>query len=85
MAKNSEGKMESKLTIKHSVQVELDRLEALIKEQKKTWIVIAWKYSYSQVWSTARCQYIDPSPDATPSSKVAKKLYCIDTGEIKEI
>ncbi len=73
---NQREKVPNPLVINHAVQNDLDRLEILIKETKKTWIVIRWEYIFEGIGKDLK---------ETPKYKRATKLLCIETGEIKEI
>lgn len=78
---NREGKVVNPLAINHAIQKELDRLEALIKETKKTWVVIEWQvYNYNA--NQLPPLYLNSKAITV---KTAEKLLCIETGETKEI
>lgn len=60
-------------------------INALYVVVKKTWIVSEWKYEYPKKWSETTKNQVRPAWDVSPCNKKAIKLYCIETGETKEL
>jgi len=60
--------------------------EHLEKYANKTWIVVEWEYlHYTSYYSRKRQKYIKDRYDETPYGKKAKKIYCIETQEFRDI
>jgi len=47
------------------------------KQYNKTWIVVKWQYKFRRDSSK--------TTEETPTSKVARRLYCPETDEYKEL